>query len=198
MNRIHIFLYALMLSFATAAAQIGYQVTVFDPATKAPKANKSVSATVTITDNAGTTICSEAVSGTTDEFGILSMTVGSASTFSNVDWSEIPLWISATVDGVTISKTQIMSVPVAEYAKKTGTLTKEILCSQKWGYNKNYTFHSDGTVNYALKTGSDKGKYYIDGNTVCGYILGYDGREYLFVGHYDPKSGKVYLVGDMY
>lgn len=149
----------LMVLCATlsVSAQIGYQVTVFDETKKEPKANQPVEVSVTITDNTGKVICTENVNGTTDEFGILSMQIGNATTFSKVDWRKLPLWISAKVDGVTISKTQVLNVPVAEHANHTGALTEDILCSKAWSgsiptdglYPDSYTctFHSDHTGN---------------------------------------------------
>ncbi len=173
----------VVCAVVSATAQIGYQVTVFDEAKKAPKANQAVSATVTIYDNSGKVICTDNVSGTTDEFGILSMSVGNASTFSNVDWSKLPLWISATVDGVTISKTQILSVPVAEHAKHTGELTEDLLCSKTWICEE---YYDEKIIKYSLIFSSDecifdnnktservtiKAKYIIDGNSILGYYI---------------------------
>ena len=65
-----IFLLAILMAF-TAKAQIGYQVTVLDTATGEPRANETITATITISDATGGTICSDVRTATTDEFGVL-------------------------------------------------------------------------------------------------------------------------------
>ena len=165
-----IFLLAILMAF-TAKAQIGYQVTVLDTATGEPRANETITATISISDAAGGTICSDVKTATTDEFGVLSLEVGNSGTFANVDWSKLPLYISATVDGVMIGRTQVLSVPVAEYAKQTGTLTKEILCNGSWtcksiAGSKRISFSSSGSYSWSSGNYSGGGRYQICGNAV--------------------------------
>lgn len=179
-------------------AQIGYQVVVIDQAKNEPKANAQVTASITISDNAGKTICRENVSGTTDEFGILSMQIGNASTFANTDWAKLPLWVTATVDGVTISKTQILSVPIAEHAKHTGTLTKEILKGKTWycKANKSYflKFSDSNASHYYSHSSDDKssGPYFIYGNTVIMYNDKDGDVDMVFV--YDSDTNSLYGI----
>ncbi len=104
---------------------------------------------------------------------MLSLTVGNSSTFTDADWSALPFFISATVDGTLIGRSQILNVPVAEYAKQTGVLTKEILKSKTWyqnGYKDRYYTFSDDTVTFHeiddYEHNSWKYKYQIDGNNV--------------------------------
>lgn len=199
MKRICSTFVALLLAVVSADAQIGYQLTVFDPAKKTPKANQSVSATVTITDSSGSTLCTETVSGTTDDFGILSMQIGNASTFSNVDWSKLPLWISATVDGITISKTQILNVPVAEYAKATGQLTHAILSSKVWKTERYTLIFKNGNVTVtSLRPDDDPPrvmKYYITGNIAVA-ITSQSGYAMAFV--YVPEKNVLYCDESIY
>ncbi len=190
----NIFLLAILSTFA-AKAQIGYQVTVLDTATGEPRANETICATITISDAAGGAICSDVKTTTTDEFGVLSLEVGNSSSFANVNWSKLPLYISATVDGVMIGRTQVLSVPVAEYAKQTGTLTKEILCNHSWSctpilglsspHTERISFSSSGTYSYTIGNEyTGNGHYEIIGNTVVcndsnaqfGLICVYSGR----------------------
>ena len=175
-----------------ASAQIGYQVAVVDQTTGEPKVNTSVSVTVTITDNAGAEITKTTQSATTNDFGVVSLQIGNESTFADTDWSKLPLWISATVDGVSLGKTQILTVPVAEYAKRTGHLTVEKLVG-KWTCDNIYsvTFSSSGS--YTESWGGSEieyGKYEIDGNFV---ILSDTG---LASFHYSPKTGKLTYMYD--
>ena len=80
---------------------------------------------------------------------------------------------------IEVGRSQILTVPVAEYAKTTGVLTKEILCSKTWKYERHdnyadriikFTFFKEGTCNYVFTgdKGDDNytGTYYIDNNFV--------------------------------
>lgn len=173
-------------------AQVGYQVTILDTATGEPRANETISATITIS-GAGSTICNEVKTATTDEFGVLSLEVGNSSTFENVDWSQLPLYISASVDGVMIGRTQILSVPVAEYAKQTGALTKKILCGRTWsgvgsdGSSISISFSSSGRFSYNGLNKSISGHYGLCGNTV--------GLENCGVAVYIPNGGILQIIG---
>ncbi len=168
-----LFTIAAIASALSANAQIGYQVSLLDNATGEPRADETVTVEIAITDSNGKAICSERKSAITNDFGVLSLTVGNSSTFTDADWSALPFFISATVDGTLIGRSQILNVPVAEYAKQTGVLTKEILKSKTWYQNgdkdRYYTF-SDDTVTFHeiddYEHNSWKHKYQIDGNNV--------------------------------
>ncbi len=181
-----------------ASAQIGYQVAVVDQTTGEPKVNTSVSVTVTITDNAGAEITKTTQSATTNDFGVVSLQIGNESTFADTDWSKLPLWISATVDGVSLGKTQVLTVPVAEHAKHTGSLTVEKLvgewtCNTKTNITVKITFSSTGSYTevYADPISgyveTTKGTYVIDGNLVAT-----SGASFYY---YLPKSGQLYSTG---
>ena len=168
-----LFIIATIASALSANAQIGYQVSLLDNATGEPRADETVTVEIAITDSNGKTLCSERKSATTNDFGVLSLTVGNNSTFNDADWSALPFFISATVDGTLIGRSQILNVPVAEYAKQTGVLTKEILKSKTWyqnGYKDSYYTFSDDTVTFHQISedghNSWKYKYQIDGNNV--------------------------------
>ncbi|MCX4311033.1 MAG: hypothetical protein OSJ26_00500 [Muribaculaceae bacterium] len=168
-----LFTIAAIASALSANAQIGYQVSLLDNATGEPRADETVTVEIAITDSNGKTLCSERKSATTNDFGVLSLTVGNSSTFTDADWSALPFFISATVDGTLIGRSQILNVPVAEYAKQTGVLTKEILKSKTWyqnGYKDRYYTFSDDTVTFHeiddYEHNSWKYKYQIDGNNV--------------------------------
>ena len=189
--------FAALAGVFGASAQIGYQVAVVDQATGEPKVNASVSVTVTITDNAGAEITKTTQSATTNDFGVVSLQIGSESTFADTDWSKLPLWISATVDDVSLGKTQILTVPVAEHAKHTGSLTVEKLvgewtCNTKTNITVKITFSSTGSYTevYADPISgyveTTKGTYVIDGNLVAT-----SGASFYY---YSPKSGRLYCT----
>lgn len=132
---------AILLSVA-AHAQIGYQVTLLNSADGTPRANEIVSVTVKITNKEGKVICESTSNETTDKFGLLSLSVGDSNTFDDVDFTKSPFFIEATVDSIMVGRTQILSVPIAEYAKRTGVLTVEKLCSKDWkNLWRNYNDH---------------------------------------------------------
>ena len=177
--------YPLLILFglmtAVAQAQIGYQVTLLNTATGEPRANETVNVTVEITNSAGGVVCSETKSATTNDFGILSVAVGNSDTFAETDWSKLPFSISATVDGVMIGKSQLLSVPVAEHAKHTGELTREFLNGKSFSkegrtisFNKNTCeindyvcpYEIDGNVILATYAGMGFVMFYINGKII--------------------------------
>lgn len=101
-------------------AQIGYQLSLLNTATGEPRAGVTVNATVTIIDSSDKVIYTGTQKATSNDFGVLSLAVGNADTFSNADFGKLPFFIAVSVDGALIGKSQILSVPVAEYAKKDG------------------------------------------------------------------------------
>ena len=157
-------------------AQIGYQVTLLNTATGEPRTNETVNVRVTITDFAGGIVCSETKSATTNDFGILSLAVDSQDTFAGADWSKLPFFIEAAVDGVMIGRSQLLTVPVAEHANHTGVLTKEKLKSKKWTYTwasggSTVITFEDNTCRIVSQSGSNpastvNGRYAVWGNMV--------------------------------
>ncbi len=135
-------------------AQIGYQVSLLNSATGEPRANETVGVTLEITNSEGAVVCQESTSATTNEFGVLSLSVGSSNTFANMDWSKLPLYISATVDGVMVGRSQILTVPVAEAAKTLVNVDPELIC-KTWSGN---IIYCGGTVSYSI-TISNSGSF---------------------------------------
>ena len=188
---------AFLLSFAiNTYSQIGYQVSLLDQDTGAPRAYELITAIIELTDNDGNVICSETKSATSNEFGVISLTVGDENTFDKMDWSKLPLWISATVDGVIIGKSQVLTVPVAEYAHKTGILTLDKLCSKTWQCTTYYenggdillNFSNDGKATYfnSVKQTTTNYNFEIDGNTVILYSMEHNVD--MIVAHYLSKQ----------
>ena len=182
-------------------AQIGYQVSLLNSATGEPRAGETVNVSITLTNSANATIYSQTQSATTNDFGILSLAIGNANTFNNVDWNKLPFFISAYVDGKLIGRSQILTVPVAEYAKKTryaqysdtadyahktGVLTKSLLEGTWTGGDRNYTFDADGTliITDLLSGIEDTYKYYIDAN----HLYYYGGHDEWKTYHYIPNA----------
>ena len=177
-----------ILLFATSAkAQVGYQVSLLNKATGEPRANTTVNATITITDSQDGIVYTGTQRATSNDFGVLSLAVGNADTFQKVDTGKMPLFISVSVDGTLIGKTQILSVPMAEVASKLkSSFTKEdLLGTWKMSYTadgitryKAITFSSDGSFERIYKeifidgssyTNTYPGTYEIEGNTIFLY-----------------------------
>ena len=130
--------YILILMLAVmpsivAHAQIGYQVSLLNSATGQPRAGETVTVGVKLTNSENATVYTTQQKATSNDFGVLSLSIGDAETFEELDWNKLPLYIEVSIDGVLIAKSQVLSVPVAEYAKKSGlVLTKEFLTSRSW------------------------------------------------------------------
>lgn len=175
MKRFYLLLLLCTAISLCTSAQIGYQVSLLNNATGEPRANERVSVTVKITDSEGKTVCEETKNETSNDFGVISMSIGNSETFANADWSKLPFFIEASVDGHRLGRSQLLSVPVAEHAKHTGNLTREILMSESWdcgdgsGYtlvfkkDKVYLHYKDGNIKYIFN------QYVIDGNFVILY-----------------------------
>ena len=177
--RLFIQVVLLMITIQQSSAQIGYQVSLLNSATGEPRIAETVEVKITLTNNEGTIIHEETQTETTNDFGILSLAIGNSTTFDDVDWTKLPFFISVSVDGKLVGKSQVLTVPVAEYAKKTGTLTKELLCSKNWKceyYMEEsivYVFFPNNTGKWyrTPETGSaekdgDSFSYFIVGNDV--------------------------------
>lgn len=77
-------IYAIILTGISlySSAQIGYQVSLLNNATGEPRADETVTVEISLTDSNGKTLCSERKSATTNDFGVLSLTVGNSYTFT--------------------------------------------------------------------------------------------------------------------
>ena len=184
-------LLTMLLAFSTSA-QVGYQVSLLDTKSGEPRANEKTTVLVKISDSKGNIICNETQSVTSDAFGVLSLTVGNETTFSNVDWNNLPLSISASVDGILIGSSSVLNVPVAEYAKATGVLTMEMLVGRTISMYEDcsMTFASNGIVTYVSPYKTERYQFEIDGNNVYVYLS--DSLTRVF--HYSVKNNKFYEI----
>lgn len=103
------------------------------------------------------------------------MSIGDSETFTNANWSKLPFFIEASVEGRIPRKSQLLSVPIAEYAERTGTLTDDLLCSKEWINRDKYStsiliFNHNNSFQSIYKEGehqsSKLGTYCIDGNII--------------------------------
>ncbi len=190
-----ILLFATMPSIATYA-QIGYQVSLLNSATGQPRAGETVTVDIILTDCENVEVYTTQQKATSNDFGVLSLSVGDAETFEEIDWNKLPFYIEVSIDGVLIAKSQVLSVPVAEYAKKSGfVLTKELLVSKSWIYEINdvdhlrsvLTFKIDGTFSYVYEEEAYTGHYLLNNNMV--YAI-YQCRNYnsAILLHYIPAD----------
>ena len=160
----------------TVHAQIGYQVSLLNTATGEPRANVTVNATVTITNAENGLIYTSTQKATSNDFGVLSLTVGNTDTFKNVDFTKLPFFIAVSIDGTLIGKSQILSVPVAEVAKALApAVSLDELCGKYWWYPDGdyiYVFTKEGIFRrynseFQLRY---EGFYEIEGKRIICYI----------------------------
>ena len=198
-------LFCIVYSF-TSKAQIGYQVSLLNTATGEPRANVTVNASVTITNSKGESIYSGTQSATSNDFGVLSLTVGKADTFKNIDYGKLPFFIQVSVDGKMIGKSQILNVPVAEAAKTlVPSITLDELCGKQWRVYyypesdpkfyeaSTFSFNHNGGCSYIRHhENSEKqanGSFEIEGNNIYAYI----GQEMYHLRFY---AGRLYISFD--
>lgn len=156
-------------------AQIGYQVSLLNDSTGEPRANVSVEAEVTITNSDDEEIYKGTQRATSNDFGVIQLTVGNQSTFKDVDWSKLPFFIEVSVDGTVIGKSQILTVPIAEAAKylAPGIDIDDLVGTWSWksyyGEVYSFTFRRDfsGTLN--AKDGEEQFTYEIEGKNLMIY-----------------------------
>ena len=156
-------------------AQIGYQVSLLNASTGEPRANVSVEAEVTITNSDDEEIYKGTQRATSNDFGVIQLTVGNQSTFKDVDWSKLPFFIEVSVDGTVIGKSQILTVPIAEAAKylAPGIDIEDLVGTWSWksyyGEVCSFTFRRDfsGTLN--AKDGEEQFTYEIEGKNLMIY-----------------------------
>ncbi len=169
----------ILTSIHVAKAQIGYQVSLLNTATGEARANETVTVTVSLSNSAGEIFYSETKQSTTNDFGVLSLTVGNADTFKDVDLTKMPFYIEVTANGVMIGKSQMLSVPVAEVAKQVAPIDKSLIVGTIWKKGSLYTltFKEDGKVTYS--SGDNiYGEYHyvVDGTFI--YLYNDDNVEY--------------------
>lgn len=177
-----------------ASAQIGYQVSLLNSATGEPRVHATVNAQVTLTNSLDEIILTENKSVTSNDFGVLSFTIGDENTLKEVDWNKLPFYISVKVDGVLIGKSQVLSVPVAEYAKQSGAvITKEMLMGKTW----RYTYADEGggyRIDASLSFGENNNYSY----TCYSYNNGKLQDTIEKSGTYYIENGKIYCFFDNY
>ena len=168
-------IFALFFCLQNVSAQIGYQVALLNTATGKPRAGETVNVTIEIGDKKSHLIWRETQTATSNDFGILSLSVGNENTFKNANWTNLPFFIAVWVNNVLIGRTQILSVPLAEAAKGgapafpindlLGTWTDP----DEWN-GGTVTFNEDGTfsgVYGSVENGTTySGIYTIHGNIV--------------------------------
>ena len=175
-------------------AQIGYQVSLLNASTGEPRANVSVEAEVTITNSDDEEIYKGTQRASSNDFGVIQLTVGNQSTFKDVDWSKLPFFIEVSVDGTVIGKSQILTVPIAEAAKylAPGIDIDDLVGTWSYGdgnYVRQIVLSRDGKGIRSEKKGnyvdSEDFSYDIEGNNI--YVCTKIGLETI---HY--KNGALY------
>lgn len=152
MKRMKLLMLCLLAGIMGAKAQIGYQISLLNTATGEARANETVNVSVSLSNNAGEVFYTETKTATTNDFGVLSLTIGNADTFANVDFSKLPFFIEVSANGVNIGKSQILSVPVAEVAKQLAPIDLNLIVGTWKGVSVSYDYRlSKGLNTYAYQ-----------------------------------------------
>ena len=170
-------------------AQIGYQVSLLNASTGEPRANVSVEAEVTITNSDDEEIYKGTQRATSNDFGVIQLTVGNQSTFKDVDWSKLPFFIEVSVDGTVIGKSQILTVPIAEAAKYLvpGIDIEDLVGTWSDGYSWTIQFFKNGTGIFKQYENPDSFTFDIEGKNV--YVCSENSDA---TGTFHYKNGKLY------
>lgn len=176
MKRLCLLSLCLLVGILGAKAQVGYQIALLNSATGEARANETVSVVVSLTNNAGEEILNETKQATTNDFGVLSLSIGDANTFVNADLTKMPFFIEVSADGVMIGKSQILSVPVAEVTKRLAPIDKKLIVgtwslTNDYGHTSTIVFNEDNTgyQTYYKDDGITYFSYEIEGNSVYAY-----------------------------
>ena len=174
-SRVLLSLFGLLLHIEMQA-QIGYQVSLLNSATGEPRANVSVEAEVTITNSDDEEIYKGTQRATSNDFGVIQLTVGNQSTFKDVDWSKLPFFIEVSVDGTVIGKSQILTVPIAEAAKylAPGIDIDDLVGTWSYYSSRNdyvysLTFRSDFSGTFNVEDREEQFTYEIEGKNLMIY-----------------------------
>ena len=178
MRTVKIFIFSLfgLLLHVDMQAQIGYQVSLLNSATGEPRVNVSVEAEVTITNSDDEEIYKGTQRATSNDFGVIQLTVGNQSTFKDVNWNKLPFFIEVSVDGTVIGKSQILTVPIAEAAKylAPGIDIDDLVGTWSYYSSRNdyvysLTFRSDFSGTFNVEDREEQFTYEIEGKNLMIY-----------------------------
>ena len=142
---IAIILFYAALALSQAPQSFKYQ-TVIRNASGEPISNQNVSLTIELIQGSpsGSVVCFESFEVATNEFGLVNLEIGSQnpSEFSAIDWSYGPYFVSIILNGTAMGTTQLLSVPYALYAEKSGNAGT----INPWSQNGSSIFYNGGSV----------------------------------------------------
>ena len=91
-----------------------------------PLTNENVAVVISILQGSvdGTEVFTETHISATNDFGFLTIVIGSVNTndFPNIDWSSGPYFLKVNINGNLMGVTQLLSVPYALYANNAGNV----------------------------------------------------------------------------
>ncbi|MDX9907123.1 MAG: hypothetical protein RBS55_11095 [Bacteroidales bacterium] len=95
----------------------------------------------------GNSVCSEIHQTETNEFGLVNLVIGSLDTiaFKTIDWSTGRYFIKVSLNGSEMGTSELLSVPFALYAERSGNQDTTIVESQ-WENNEQGINYNDGYV----------------------------------------------------
>ena len=116
-------LFLVLPTKAQSPANFNYQAVIRDDAGEV-RANENINIGIELLQGSanGGVVFSETHSGQTNEFGLITLHIGSGNqgAFSDIDWAEGPYYIRISVDGLEMGASPLLSVPYALYAESGG------------------------------------------------------------------------------
>lgn len=113
----------LLTSLGQAPDNFKYQTIVRDPFGEII-VNQQVNVTLSILQGGenGTVVCSEEFTPVTNTFGLINLSIGSVdpAAFAAIDWADGPYFTRVELNGNVMGTSQLLSVPYALYAERTG------------------------------------------------------------------------------
>lgn len=127
MKKFYFSLFALLLGLVTLAQVpegFKYQAVIRDGSGEI-RADSDVEIDISVLQGSesGTSVYMETHNVTTNNHGLISLNIGEGSTgdtFGAIDWADGPYYLKISVDGSEMGTSQILSVPYAMYAEKSG------------------------------------------------------------------------------
>lgn len=173
MKKLNFFLTAMILFVSTSifaqSDKFNYQAAIRDASGEIMQ-NESVTIAFSIKSGSasGTEVYAETHSATTNDQGLVNLTIGSGTatsgTFSTIDWSANNHFLNVKIDGTDMGTSEFQSVPYANYAETAGNVfsgdyndltNKPVNIAGRFAVGTNTTIDTVVTINFPMMLSND-------------------------------------------